>query len=88
MLFAGRKEGKHLKENNLKFNIGSNKIEVVTYVRYLGVVIESNLKFNKHPDYICKRKKIGVVIILGDIVTRKTKVTLYIYDLFFILFFF
>lgn len=53
-LFAGRKECRRFKENNLKFNSKTNECEVVASVMYVGVIINSTLKVIEHVEYILK----------------------------------
>lgn len=49
--------------NNSAFNIKINNVEIerVMEMKYLGMLITSNLKLESHVDYMCKKiaKKVG-----------------------------
>lgn len=46
---------------NITVSIDGTNIENVTYIKYLGVIIDRKLKFEEHANYICKKiaKKVG-----------------------------
>ena len=49
------------------------------YIRYLGILIDSNLPWKFHMDYVCQKvsKTIGVIAKLGHFVPRHVLLTLY-----------
>lgn len=49
--------------NGLNIEIEGQQIEIVERFKYLGVIIDPELKFNQHVDYVCKKisKKLGVL---------------------------
>ena len=55
------------------------KIERVTQFNFLGIVLSSNLKWNKHTDHISKKisRAIGVMYRLKQIYPRAVLLTLY-----------
>ena len=48
-------------DNNIIFKINNVIIEKVNSIKYLGFIIDKELKFNDHMEFICKKigKKIG-----------------------------
>jgi len=55
MLIRGTR--KDVSEDNLRVKLGNSVLEVVSEIKYLGVIIDRNLKFAAHIDYL--EKKIG-----------------------------
>ena len=55
------------------------EIEVVTQFNFLGIVLSSNLKWNKHTDHIFKKisRAIGVMYRLKQIYLHAVLLTLY-----------
>lgn len=49
--------------NDFKIKIEGVEIKIIDKVKYLGIIINSNLKFGDHIDYICKKisKKLGIL---------------------------
>lgn len=43
------------KELNLNVNLNSENVEHVKNIKYLGLVIDSELKLNDHVDYLAKK---------------------------------
>lgn len=61
---------KKVNEENIKIKLRSKELEVVTEIKYLGIIIDKNLNFSKHVDYIGRKvgAKLGVMRrISGDI---------------------
>ena len=56
------------------------KIERVTQFNFLGIVLSSNLKWNKHTDHISRKifRAIGVMYRLKQIYPRAVLLTLYL----------
>ena len=42
-------------DNNIIFKINNVIIEKVNSIKYLGFIIDKELKFNDHMEFICKR---------------------------------
>ena len=59
--------------------IENEKIDFVDEFKYLGVIMDPFLKFDKHVNYIAKKisKKIGVLSRIRDYVSPITLITLY-----------
>lgn len=58
---------KKVNEENIKIKLRSKELEVVTEIKYLGIIIDKNLNFSKHVDYISKKvgAKLGVMRRIG-----------------------
>ena len=41
--------------SNITFKINNQKIEKVNQIKHLDFIVDKNLKFRKHIDYICKK---------------------------------
>jgi hypothetical protein len=54
-------------EDNLKIKLQNKVLEIVSEIKYLGVIIDKNLNFSKHVDYISKKvgAKLGVMRRIG-----------------------
>lgn len=65
--------------NGFDIKIQNNVIEIVTEIKYLGVIIVPDLKFDKHVDYICKKisKKIGFLYRVSAFLSKWTRLTIY-----------
>ena len=57
----------------------SHPLEMKNYIRYLGILIESNLSWKFHVDYVCQKvsKTIGIITKLRHFVPRHVLLTLY-----------
>ena len=57
----------------------SQPLEIKNYIRYLGILIDSNLSWKFHIDYICQKvsKTIGIIAKLRHFVPRYVLLTLY-----------
>ena len=76
MLFTNSK----LTDNNLyQVKIGNDIIEKVSFVKFLGMIIDHNLKWDKHVDVISKRVISGFYAIneAKDVLNRKHLTALY-----------
>lgn len=49
----------------MKLYIEDDRIECVDNIKYLGILLDENLNFNKHVDYICKKVSSKVVLLHG-----------------------
>ena len=72
---------KHSLNNELHCNIKINnqEIENVAEFKYLGIVIDNNLSFNKHAEYIAKKisKKVNYLSRIGKYLSAWTKRIIY-----------
>lgn len=59
--------------------IANEKIEIVDVSKYLGIIIDSHLKFDKHITFISKKigKKIGCMARMASFLSPQIKLTLY-----------
>ena len=57
----------------------SQPLEMKNYIRYLGILIDSNLSWKFHTDYVCQKvsKTIGIIAKLRHFVPRHVLLTLY-----------
>lgn len=64
---------------HIEIKIGSDKIESVKSMKYLGVMIDSNLKIKSHIDYVCKKvaKKVGFLARISKNLNFMDKITIY-----------
>lgn len=48
---------------DININIDGQKLELMDEMKYLGVIIDNKLKFDKNMDYVCKKigRKINVI---------------------------
>jgi hypothetical protein len=62
-----------------KVKIGDNDLECVKHMKYLGVVIDDKLKFNKNMEMLQKKisKKINFIRRLSSKLSKYSKITLY-----------
>ena len=52
----GIKKIKELKDaNQIEIKIGDEAIEIVDEIKLLGVIIDDQLKFDSHLEYLCKK---------------------------------
>lgn len=65
--------------NNLDVRIGNEKIEIVKSIKYLGVMIDYNLKLKSHVDFVSKKaaKKIGFLARISKNLNFEDKITIY-----------
>lgn len=65
--------------SNMTIEINNKIIEKVESIKYLGFVIDKNLKFKEHIDYICKKigKKIGFFKRIRNKVSMITAINIY-----------
>ena len=71
MLIEKKKINEFWKVNKFGIIIDKAEIELVDKIKYLGVIMDHELKFKDHCDYICKKisKKIGVMGRLNKVLT-------------------
>lgn len=65
--------------NRLQLKLCGEIVEIVNEIKYLGIIIDNDLKFNKNIDYICKKvaKKIGVLCRVSWYLSIKTRKLVY-----------
>lgn len=70
---------KKVKEENIKIKLRSKELDVVTEIKYLGIIIDRNLNFSKHVDYISKKvgAKLGVMRRIGRDISAYTRCIVY-----------
>lgn len=68
-----------LDTTNFYVELNNYKIEQVKEIKYLGVIIDENLKFKKHCEYILNKmsKKVNFMRRIGGNLTMSTKILLY-----------
>ena len=66
-------------EDNVKVKLQDTILEVVSEIKYLGVVLDRNLTFSVHVDYICKKAgaKLGVMRRIGRDLSCNMRSTVY-----------
>ena len=64
---------------NLSIEINNQKVELVEEMKYLGLIIDRELKFKKHIDYISKKigKKVGFFRRVSPFISTSTRLTVY-----------
>ena len=79
LLICSKQKRQHIVNTNLSLDLDGNNIEQVSGLKYLGVIIDENLKYNDYMDaLICKlNRSIGVVRRASKYVDQITRVTLY-----------
>jgi hypothetical protein len=70
---------KNINTNLYKIMIGADELQRVEDIKYLGVVIDNKLRFNKNIELIQKKisKKINFIRRLGGKINKYSKITLY-----------
>lgn len=65
--------------DNVNIYIDGKKLEIVEEIKYLGIIVDKNLKFDKNIDYICKKvgRKVNVISRLRNELNFQQKLTLY-----------
>lgn len=58
-----KNKNKQVDLNGIQLRIENQSIELVHELKYLGIIIDDELNFNKHIDYICKKasSKVGLL---------------------------
>ena len=64
MLFGTR--GRCENFENMTINVGQEQLQPCDKVKYLGVILDPQLKFDKHVQYV-KSKTVGKIKLLGRI---------------------
>ena len=70
------------KVNPSKYFINNIQLENVTFYKYLGIIFENNLLFNKHIDYICKKAYFSLNSIFRFITTKSPRALLNAYKIY------
>ncbi|KAK9876686.1 hypothetical protein WA026_014065 [Henosepilachna vigintioctopunctata] len=62
---------------NLKIN--NDKIEIIETIKYLGIIVDSKLKFENHREYVCRKisQKLGVLYRCSKYLTCWARKTVY-----------
>ena len=70
---------KSIVEENVKIEMQNKTLEVVEEIKYLGIIIDKNLSFTAHIDYVSKKigGKLGVLRRIGKDMTAYMKCTVY-----------
>lgn len=70
---------KKVNTSNVSIKIDNEIIEFVSEIKYLGVIIDSKLNFEKHVDYICKKasRKVGVLNRIKNKIKTEQRICLY-----------
>ena len=70
---------KKVAECNLKIILANKVIEVVDELKYLGVIVDKNLRFSAHVNYVGKKvgSKLGVLRRISGDLTPYTRCTIY-----------
>jgi hypothetical protein len=66
-------------EDNLKIKLHNKVLEIVSEIKYLGVIIDKNLNFSKHVEYISKKigAKLGVMRRIGKDLSANMRCIVY-----------
>lgn len=66
-------------ENNVRIHIENKKLEVVSEIKYLGVIIDKNLNFSAHVDYISRKVggKLGLLRRIGKDISPYMRCVVY-----------
>lgn len=58
-----KNKNKQIDLNGIQFKIENQSLEIVHELKYLGIIIDDELNFNRHIDYICKKasSKVGLL---------------------------
>lgn len=64
---------------SLNITIDGTEVEKVNSFKYLGVIVDDQLKFNEHIDYLCKKisKKLGFLRRCSNFLTHWSKLTVF-----------
>lgn len=70
---------KQFDRNNVNIYINGSRLEIENEIKYLGVILDDKLKFNKNTDYLCKKigKKTNVISRLRNELNMGQKAMLY-----------
>ena len=78
MLFSNKKKNKKL-ERNFKININNYSIKQVDEMKYLGIIIDKNLNWNSHIQYVSTKlaRAAGIIFKVRKKVPQKVLLLLY-----------
>jgi len=70
---------KKVSESNIKIKLGKTLLEVVSEIKYLGVIIDKNLSFAAHVDYLGKKigSKLGLLCRISMYLTPYMRCVVY-----------
>lgn len=74
-----RNKKKIVNKSDINLFIENQKIECVTETKYLGMIIDEFLDFNKHVDYLCKKasSKVGLLHRIKDKISTEERICIY-----------
>ena len=78
-VFVSNKKKKKTNTEGIQVRIDNINIDRVESIKFLGIIIDSNLNWNKHIDYICQKisKNIGIIRYVSHFLPQKSLLTLY-----------
>lgn len=70
---------KKIDNDEIKLYIENDRIECVDNIKYLGIVLDEELNFNKHVDFICKKisSKVGLLHRIKNKMKTEDRITIY-----------
>jgi Reverse transcriptase (RNA-dependent DNA polymerase)/Endonuclease-reverse transcriptase len=70
---------KKINKNEFELKIGNQRIERVGVMKYLGVILDDELKMDEHVDYVCKKmgQKYGFLCRTSKKLSTQSKILLY-----------
>lgn len=70
---------KQIDKNNVNIFIDNCRLEIENEIKYLGVILDDKLKFDKNTDYLCKKigKKTNVISRLRNELSTEQKTMIY-----------
>ena len=79
LLICSQQKRRHLTNTNLSLDLDGDDIEQVSSLKYLGVIIDENLKYKEYMDALIGKlnRSIGIVRRASRYVDQITRVTLY-----------
>lgn len=79
MVVANKTTMEEYNIDSFRFAVDGQHIEIVKSIKYLGVILDSELKFEEHVNYICKKisKKLGVLYRCSSYLTLWTRKTVF-----------
>ena len=79
MLISTSQKRKYLNVNDFKLHLYGNFIPVVSYIKILGLFIDSNLTWRVHVDFLCKKisSLIGLFYKIKDFLNYVSKIMFY-----------
>jgi len=71
---------KKVVESNVVVKLKGQALEMVSVMKYLGIIIDKNLNFSAHADYVCKKAgaKLGVLRRVSEDMSRDMRCKVYL----------